>query len=206
MITSFIGAPGSGKSTALAWVARRALRKRNQPISICGSPVSSGHPLLFTNFPFDGAFQLDYDNLGKYRYEDALILLDEISMYSDSRDYKNFSKALIFFFTQHRKFNLDLIWTSQTYDDSDKKIRNLTVGYYMIEPTFLPGISRFVEIEPFTDVIQYKIVSGYRWGKTQKFLTKPLYKLFDSYQTLSIKKEDLPPAPLIPWNSESPSN
>lgn len=202
MITSFIGAPGCGKSTALAWVARRASRKRCAPISICGHLVSSGHTQLFTNFPFEGAYQLDYDNLGKYRYEDALILLDEISMYSDSRDYKNFSKALIFFFTQHRKFNLDLIWTSQTYDDSDKKIRNLTVGYYMIEPTILPGLSRFQEIEPFTDVIQYKIVSGYRWGKAQYFLTKPLYKLFDSYQTLNVKKEDLPPPPLIPWFPE----
>ena len=52
-------------------------------------------------------------------------------------------------YTQHRKFNLDLIWTSQTYDDSDKKIE-MTVGYYMIEPTILPGVSRFQEIEPFT--------------------------------------------------------
>ena len=78
----------------------------------------------------------------------------------------------------------------------------MTVGYYMIEPTILPGVSRFQEIEPFTDVIQYKIVSGYRWGKTQHFLTKPLYKLFDSYQTLNVKKEDLPPPPLIPWFPE----
>ena len=52
MITSFIGAPGCGKSTALAWVARRATRKRCAPISICGHLVSSGHTQLFTNFPF----------------------------------------------------------------------------------------------------------------------------------------------------------
>lgn len=202
MITSFIGAPGCGKSTALAWVAHRATTRRNKPISICGQLVSSGHPLLFTNFPFDGAYKLDYENLGKYKYEDALILLDEMTMLSDSRDYKNFTSALKFFYTQHRKFSLDIIWTSQSYDDSDKKIRNLTVGYYMIEPTMIPGISRFVEIEPFTDVIQYKIVSGYRWGKSQLFLTRPLFKLFDSFQTLGVEKESLPPPPLVAWSDD----
>lgn len=204
MISAFIGSPGSGKSTALAWVARRATTHPNKPITICGETVSKGHTLLFTNFPFDGAYQLDYDNLGKYRYEDALILLDEVSMYSDSRDYKNFSRALTYFYTQHRKFHCDLIWTSQAFDDSDKKIRNVTTSYFMIEP-FLFGFSRFVHIKGFTKLIDSKIRSGYEWGKVQYFRTTPLYKLFDSYSTLKIAKESLPPPPLIPWN-ESENN
>lgn len=202
MITQFIGVPGSGKTTALAWVARRALRKRNQPISICGYLVSSGHPLLFTNFPFDGAFQLDYENLGKYSYEDALILIDEITMFSDSREYKNFSSALKFFYSQHRKFHLDIIVATQAIDDADKKIRNLTVGFYLLEPSIIPGINKFTAIVPFFDIINFKPTSGYRWGKSQYFLTKPLFKLFDSFATLGIKKESLPPAPLIPWKNE----
>lgn len=199
MISAFIGSPGCGKSTALAWVARRATQRPNLPIFICGRKISDGHTQLFTNFPFQGAYKLDYENLGKYSYEDALILLDEISMFSDSRDFKNFSKALTFFYTQHRKFHCDVVWTSQAFDDSDKKIRNVTTDYFMIEPWFISGISRFVHIAAFTKLIDYKIVSGYEWGKVQFFYTKPLYKLFDSFATLSIDKSSLPSAPLIPW-------
>lgn len=90
MISNFNGVPGCGKSTMLAWVARRATLHPNKPIFLCGQQISSGHPITFTNFPFDGAFQLDYDNLGRYNYEDALLLIDELSMYSDSRDFANF--------------------------------------------------------------------------------------------------------------------
>lgn len=202
MISAFIGSPGCGKSTALAWVARRATTRPNKPIYICGQCVSEGHTMLFTNFPFDGAYQLDYDNLGKYRYEDALILLDEMSMYSDSRDFKNFSKALLFFYTQHRKSHISIIWASQQYSDSDKKIRGLTTSYFMIEP-FLFGFSRFVHIRAYTRLINADIKSGYEWGKAQYFRVKPLYKLFDSYSTLGVDKNSLPSPPLIPWNPDS---
>lgn len=204
MITAFIGAPGCGKSTALAWVARRATQRPNKPICISGFQVSEGHPLLFTNFPFPGAYQLDYENLGKYNYQDCLILIDEISMYSDSRDYKNFTDALKFFFTQHRKGHVDLIWCSQAYDDSDKKIRNLTVAYYMIEPWFF-GLSRFCLIEPFTDIINYKLVSGYQRGRNQYFRRAPLFSLFDSYKTLRIDMKSLPDPPLVLWNEPTSS-
>lgn len=206
MITQFIGVPGSGKTTALAWVARRAIRKPGCPISICGELVSSGHSIVYTNFPFDGAYQLDYEKLGEYRFEDALILIDEITMFSDSRDFKNFSGALKFFYSQHRKFHLDIIIATQAYDDSDKKIRNLTVGYYLLEPSIIPGLNKITSVVPFFDIINYKPTSGYTWGKTQYFRAKPLYKLFDSYATLGTKKESLPLAPLVPWFVDDEEN
>lgn len=198
MISAFIGAPGCGKSTALAWVAQRATRRPDRPIFISNFKVSDPHEYLYTNFPFRGAYQLDYDKLGSYNFHDALILIDEISMYSDSRDYKNFTDALKFFFSQHRKGHVDVIWVSQAYDDSDKKIRNLTTAYFMIEPCYF-GLSRFVSILPFTDIINYKLVSGYRYGKMQYFRTKPLYQLFDSFSTLRIDMKSLPDPPLRLW-------
>lgn len=198
MISAFIGAPGCGKSTALAWVARRATTQPDKPIFISGFPVSAPHKTVYTNFPFKGAFQLDYEKLGEYNFNDCLILIDEISMYSDSRDYSKFTSALKFFFSQHRKSHIDVIWCSQAYDDSDKKIRNLTVAYFMIEPWFF-GLSRFILIEPFTDIVNYKLVSGYRYGRMQYFRVKPLYKLFDSYSTLKIDMKSLPDPPHVPW-------
>lgn len=200
MITAFIGSPGCGKSTALAWVARRATRKPGKPIYICGSPVSTGHSHLFTNFFFPGAYVLDYEKLGKYKFEDALILIDEMNMYSDNRDYKNFSNCLKWFYSQHRKMHLDIIWASQSAD-SDKKIRERTVGFYMISPTIIPGVTQFRLLEPFTDVVNYNIVSGYDWGRRQFFFTRPLYKLFDSYQTFGIDGDSLPPVPLQLWDN-----
>lgn len=198
MVSAFIGSPGCGKTTALAWVARRATRKRNKPIYISGVCVSEGHTHVFTNFEFPGAYKLDYEDLGKYRFEDSLILLDEMTMLSDSRDYKTFEKCKKMFWSQHRKFGCSIVWASQAFDDADKKIRNITDNYFMIEKMPL-GFSRFVHIEHFTDVIDYKILSGYRYGRFHYFRPRSLYKLFDSYATVAVEKESLPLPPLNLW-------
>ena len=206
MISAFFGVPGSGKSMGLAWVARRALRKPNRPIYICGRYVASPHPVIYSNFELSGAYKLDYGTLGKCKYENCLILIDEIMMYSDSRDFKTFSSDLKFFFSQHRKFNIDIIWTSQSYDDSDKKIRNLTTNFFLIEPSRIPDFSKFTYIEPFFDIVDFSPKSGYRFGYIQRFSRRPLYSLVDSYSTISRSSDSLSPPPSIPWSASPPSH
>lgn len=197
MITAFFGVPGAGKSLGLAWVARRATA--GKPVYIAGFKVSDPHKKVYSNFPFQGAYKLDYSTLGKCLYEDCLILIDEIMMYSDSRDFKTFTADLKFFFSQHRKFNVDIVWTSQSYDDSDKKIRNLTNNYFLVERTRLTKFSRFTYIKPFFDIVDYTPRSGYKFGAIKYFYLPPLYKRVDSFNTISRKKEELPLPPEIIW-------
>lgn len=199
MISAFFGVPGSGKSLALAWVARRALSKRAYNISFCGIQLSVPHKRIFTNFECPGCYKLNYEDLGKYNFEDSLILIDEIMMYSDSRDFKTFSADLKFFFSQHRKFNIDIVWTSQSYDDSDKKIRNLTTNFFLVEGSRLPYFSKITHISPCFDIVEGNPKSFYKWGRISRFYRKPLFKWIDSYATIKREKQTLPPAPLVEW-------
>lgn len=198
MISMFCGVPGSGKSTGLAWVARRATTRPERPIYLCGSKIADAHPTVYTNFPFPGCYQLDFDTLGRCDYKDCLIIVDEASMYADSRDYKNFSKSLQFAVTQGRKSSVDYIFCSQQYDDLDKKIRNLTVNlYHFVSLPF--SFFKVTHIDPFFGIENARISSGYEWGRSQFIYGKPLFKLFDSYSP--IKSPNLLPPPLIPWDS-----
>lgn len=201
MITMFCGVPGSGKSTGLAWAARRATRRPGRPIYLCGQKISDPHKTVYTNFPFPGCYQLDFDTLGKCEYSDCLLIIDEAMMYMDSRDFKNFSEYLKYFFSQHRKTNVDIILASQSYDDTDKKVRNLTVNImHFVQLPF--SLFKVTAIEPFFNITNFKIASGYDWGRSQFIYGKPLFKLFDSYRTISNSGE-LPLPPKILWESDT---
>ncbi|AXF52231.1 MAG: ATPase [Inoviridae sp.] len=194
MISAFFGVPGVGKSLALAWVAKQAVL--GKPVRICGRLICEQHKRVFANFDCPGCYKFDFSMLGVYDFRDCVILIDEIMMYADARDFKRFSEDLKFFFSQHRKFNVDVVWTSQSYDDSDKKIRNLTANYFLIDYSRLPNCSKFVYIEPFFDIVDFTPRSGYAFGSSQRYYLPTLYKYVDSYQTISREKDSLKPVPL----------
>lgn len=197
MISAFIGSPGSGKSTAAAWVARKATRQPNKVIRVAGQPISSGHANVVTNFDFPGAFKLHWDKLGNTQIDDALIIIDEIMLLADSRDFKSYSKDIKFFMSQHRKYDCDILWMSQAYDDVDKKIRNLTTKYFLLTP-FIFDFYKLTSIDHFVDIVDHQIVSGYEFGRKHYFWGRPIYKLFDSFNTVNVAKE-MEPYPLEMW-------
>lgn len=161
MINGVFGLPGAGKSVFLAMCAKYALDGRR--LSIGGNIIVSGnYDYVLTNFPCSGCFKLDMDMLGKIDCKRALYLIDEISMFCDSRAYKSFSDEYRFFFSQHRKFDSDIIWCSQNYDDTDKKIRLLTQKFFYLEPApiFSQWLSMISPIDAFLDV-NIKISHGY---------------------------------------------
>lgn len=191
VISGVFGLPGSGKSMLLAGCADSALKKK--PFRIGRNILHTGkYNHVLTNFPMLGCAQLDFDTLGKYNITDSLILIDEIMMYADSRNFKTFSDDLKFFFSQHRKMNLDIIWTSQNYDDSDKKIRGLTDKYFYCRRMAIPEFSIVTPINSYLRVEQGKISSGYELDclLMSKILYLPKYwNLIDSYQIIG--KESL---------------
>ena len=119
MIIGVFGLPGAGKTTFLASAAQHLLNGKKF-LGLSPSKV------VFTNFYCKGCYKLDFDKLGIYNFSDCNILIDEIMLLADTRNFKTFPESLKRFFSQHRKTLGDghgCLWCSQYYDDCDKKIR-----------------------------------------------------------------------------------
>lgn len=178
-INGVIGLPRSGKSTFLAKLAKKYQKK--------GLTV-------YSNFYIKGCYQLDFNKLGKVKYENCIMLIDEVSLFADCRNFKEFGKDLVYFFTNHGHYNIDIWWCSQSMD-CDKKIRNLTDSLYYVRSapfgfSYLRQITKSIDTETMTDC--YKLT-----GFPKIIFRRFYYKMFDSYC-----QKPLPPAPLIPWDTE----
>lgn len=137
MISGVFGLPRAGKSTFLAWCVDRVER---------GKPLEVGHLLwktplgeckhydrIYCNFPMVGTYKINFDELGKYNFENCLIIIDEIMHYADSRDWKNFDSDLKYFFSMHGHYHIDFIYCSQSFRDCDLKIRQNTHAFFYME-------------------------------------------------------------------------
>ncbi|MCM1506189.1 MAG: ATP-binding protein [Ruminococcus flavefaciens] len=203
MISGIFGLPGSGKSLFLGMIAQRAVNGK----SINYHGLSLGdlkkYDYVYTNFSCDGCYKLDYDKLGVYNYENCLILVDEIMLLSDARDYRSFTDNLKLFYSEHRKSKCDFIYASQGYKDVDIKIRNRTKQYYYIEDFFLE-FSRVRRIDFFFDIINFSITEGFSFAPvaTDFFFWRPhFYENIDSYELINGTLHGTPD--LIPWKDKS---
>lgn len=195
MISGYFGLPGSGKSTFLTMLAQKELRRIRRG--------RSKYKRVFTNFYCDGCYRLDYADLGSYNIEDSLVLLDEITLDADSRNFKQFDLPHKQFFLLHRHYGVDVIYFTQQYDAVDKKIRDNTQELWYVKK-FLwwsnaKRIYRILDINEQTK----EIVQGYRFPNfveriffhPRKGCFRPLYyKYFDSYERIP-----LPPLELVVW-------
>lgn len=147
MITHIFGKPGSGKTSYGVHVALetvRAISNGTAPYRFVFSNIDINHPLV-CHIPFEF--------LGKYNLEDALIIIDEATMFADSRDYKGFAPHVRNFMLEHRhhvsdpqKYRCDIIFISQGYNRIDKTIRDLTEKVLYIKKSFLPHQSKIIPL------------------------------------------------------------
>ena len=132
MISAIFGLPGSGKSLCLSYIAWRAVNCKS--INFHGFHLSTAkYARVYTNFPFEGAYKLDFESLGKAEYSNCLMLIDEIQLFADSRNFKTFGDNLKYFFSMHRHDKIDIVYASQSFDNVDKRIRSLTDRLYYID-------------------------------------------------------------------------
>jgi len=185
MVVEIHGFPGSGKTTVLTMIAQRSLQgKETLDIPPCDT--------VLTSFPCPGCYELDFELLGKKGFHDCLMVLDEISMYADSRHFRQFSDSLLYFFKFHRHHNINLVWASQSASDADKKIREVTQCSYIIDRYFC-----FTAIKPILK--QHTVKSGepdisfelappimWQWCYRPKW-----YKYFDSYAVKELPEPEL---------------
>lgn len=192
MITCFFGLPGCGKSTLLAKLAYKELKRIKKG--------KSKYVRVLSNYFIRGCSVLDFDMLGKYDMSNSLILIDEISLDADSRDFKSFSKPLKQFFILHRHYGCDIIYATQQYDGVDRKIRELTQNLYYMKKagplTYATAIYRKITITEDSEIKMgyvlpklIKIISDIR--HTMIFCFRPkYYKLFDSFDAPVLPKYD----------------
>ncbi len=199
MVTGIFGLPGAGKTTYATMLARKELKRIQRK--------KSKYSDVLTSFYCVGCKRIKYADLGKYLYENVLIIIDEITLFADSRDFKTFSAEKKEFFLLHRHYGCDIIYLTQMYDNVDKKIRDITSDLWHLKKCGL-GFSRAKKIFRTLDINDQtkEIVSGYEFpsffqnllsfGRLNVFCFRPLYyKYFDSFEVFS----RLPAPFLVPW-------
>lgn len=111
------GKKGSGKTTYLCKLAQQHLRK--------------GWSVYTTEY-IPGTYHIDPSDVGYAQFpENSCLLLDEVGMYYDNRDFKNFKPAVRDYFKLQRHYKHKVYLFSQTFD-VDLKLRNLTDSMYML--------------------------------------------------------------------------
>lgn len=195
MITCFFGLPGCGKSTMLAKIAAKELRRIQKG--------KSPYERVLSNYYIAGCDKLDFSKIGQVDMSKSLILIDEISLDADSRDFKNFSHELKQFFILHRHYGVDIVYATQQYDGVDRKIRELTHNLYYMKKlgqiTYATAIYRKITITEESDIKMgyifptlIKILFDFRHNVEWCYRPK-YYRYFDSFEAPSLTKIDFKP-------------
>ena len=193
MIKAVFGLPGEGKTTFLTKCAVKWLNGKK----FMGIPANER---VFTSFYCPGCYKLEWDKLGLYELQNANILIDEIMLFCDNRNWKEFPDHLKIFFSMARHWNVNILWCSQNYRDCDLKIRNLTQNFYLIQKSklfpsvsFVKPIIRKFGVSNETIVDTYELAAPLEWT----IVYRPhYYKFFDSYS----KHKNLPKTTYQSWD------
>lgn len=204
MITGVFGLTGAGKSSFLSWCAMRAQKQKSIKVgfAIAGGVSlqdlrSKEYTRIYSNFPILGCYPYDFNDLGVKDYHDCLILCDEIMMLCDSRNFKNYPENIKYFFSHHRHYNIDFIWCSQSYNDTDLRIRNLTKQFLLMEKQ--GGNTRITPIIHKMDVVGGKIDDRYETGGLLASKILHRQKVYHMFETHTKKILEPLPEDLALW-------
>lgn len=185
MICGVFGLPRAGKSTFLTYLIIKSMKGKRLGVGHFAwkKPIGEFSPYkrIFCNFPVAGTYKLDFDSLGVYDFSDSLIIIDEIMLLCDSRDWKSFRADLRDFLALHGHYKCDIVYCSQGYQDTDLRIRNLTERIFYIEK-----FGSFTRIRPIDKGWSFneQITEGYDLapplGSTWLY-RRLYYKHFDSF-------------------------
>lgn len=202
MISGYFGLPGCGKTTQAAKKARQINRKieRDRKRVAHGKKRLCKYDYVLTNFKCEGCYKINFSDIGVYDICNCAIILDELTIDADSRDFKNFKRSSVEGFIYHRHYDNDIWWYTQQWDAVDKKIRNLTSDlWYSVKPVLFPfslftvsrRIFRTIKINEYTGEIQYgyrfpnifeRILSFFGLLNLKQLTFRPFYyKDFDSF-------------------------
>lgn len=194
-VSLYFGLPGAGKTTMMCALMLKGVKSKRYQHVYCN--VQNSIP---------GVTYIDNDCIGVYDLRDALICIDEATLFADSRAYKSFDKSKLTYFLEHRHYNVDIILFTQQWDGVDRKIRVITDRvYYVYKGMFLGHwFTRSYRV-PYGIIIPDPKSAGEKLGEIIQGYAKPnilirlfspwlyrpkYYKYFDSWEC--------PPLPQLP--------
>lgn len=209
MITGYFGVPGCGKTTLATMKARKINKQIKRDIKRVakGKKKKCKYDYVLTNFECKDCYKINFTDIGIYDIQNCAIVLDELTIDADNRDFKNFARSSVEGFIYHRHYFNDIFYYTQNFQAVDKKIRDLTHTLYFVKKSQLFPFSLFTKakiIYRTIDINEYtkEIVNGYRFPnlfenildmlgilKLGEICFRPLYyKDFDSFsQPLTLK-------------------
>lgn len=111
------GKKGSGKTTYLTRIAIKSLKQGKK---------------VYSTVEIPGTYLFDVEEVGKKTFDPkSIVLIDEIGMIWDARDFSKFPKEVRDFFKYQRQYKLTVYVFSQTFD-VDKKIRDVTDEMWLL--------------------------------------------------------------------------
>lgn len=170
MITGYFGVPGCGKTTLATKKARKINKmiKRDEKRVKMGLNRKCPYKYVLTNFNCKGCYKIDFSDIGVYDIQECAIILDELTIDADNRDFKNFQRSSVEGFIYHRHYFNDIFYYTQNYNAVDKKIRDLTHTLYFVKKSYLPFFNLFTKARRIFRTIDInehtkEIVNGYRF-------------------------------------------
>jgi len=172
MVTGFTGLPGAGKTY---WAVREA-----RDAILAGRDV-------YANFDIIGARKFS-DLQQVLTVRNGVIIIDEINLVCPSRWWNKFPPELAYFWSQTRKFGLDIFWTAQHVDRVDKIIREISNYVWKLKKMETP----FGSIH-FANKFQPELIS--REGAKSEaseffFIRKSVYQNYDTSSPVDISFGD----------------
>lgn len=185
----YFGLPGCGKTTLMVAKALEAVKKGKYQNVFCNVRIS-----------VRGVTYIDNSCIGKYMLADGLLLIDEATLFADSRAFKSFDIGKLTYFLEHRHYNVDILLFTQQWDGVDRKIRVITDRVYYVYKGLILGhwISQYYRI-PYGIIIPdpNRAQGGEKLGEIIQGYCKPnflirlfakriwrpkYYKYFDSWE------------------------
>lgn len=170
MIVGYFGVPGCGKTTLAAKKARTINKQiaRGKKRELKGKKNKCPYDFVLTNFECKDCYKVDFTDIGKYDMQRCAIILDELTIDADNRDFKNFARSSVEGFIYHRHYFNDIFYYTQNYQAVDKKIRDLTHTLYFVRKSQLPFFNLFTRARIIYRTIEINdmtkdIVNGYRF-------------------------------------------
>lgn len=178
-MTLVFGAVGSGKSTYLAYLAKK---------------YSSRGINVYTNIPLFGlknVFLIDVDDIGSYHCKNGVLLIDEGTLCYHSRDWSKMPSDALSFYCLHRHFRCKIYFFAQSPDSLDKRLRELCQKTLWVHPSLLKRHCCVVKIprglvfpdgsEKGSITFGYKKPSFLSYVLCRRLRYRRFFKFFDSY-------------------------
>jgi hypothetical protein len=158
---------------------------------------------VYSNVHVPFAYKIDDGDVGfKQIPPESVLLIDEVGMIWDNRDFKSFKKEVRDWFKLQRHYRVKVYLFSQAFD-IDKKLRDLTDDMYLVEikmrifsyarrilkrPTLKEAMgdseSRLVEELKFQSFFLF-------WCGSRRFTFIPKYaKYFDSFEVPPLPEKE----------------